>query len=494
MSKLKAATLVSVLLLLISTSSVAQGPCPTSTSTDPNAPLLQRSGDLVCSIPQVYGPGGLVGINKNGPLLPTDTLVNKPHEVHFQAGSLESFTPLNAEIGTQLSQLPLTSPASGFIFSFNPALGVVSRTTESFGPILTERAETIGKHKLFVGVSYQFFDFNKVDGVNLKKFGTVFEHEDVPPCKGTLTSTGCNPLLPNNGDPLLENDIVDTANNISLKVHQITAVATFGLTDRLDVSVAVPILDVRMGVSSDATIFSFEPADPVNIPDGNHQDHQFVDPAPGINVGHETVIAPDHALFYTARSASGIGDVIFRGKFQVLKKEKAGLAVGLDLHAPTGDEKNFLGSGAWGARPFVAFSYAGRIEPRATFGYQRNGDSILAGNITTFTKDHLPDVLTYSFGADAGITRRFSVSGDFIGQSLLSAKKIVSQTFTDHAGTPHDTIVTSGKQTINQASVAVGGKVNPIGKLLVTLNVLFRVNDAGLHSKPAPLVGVSYTF
>jgi hypothetical protein len=36
--------------------------------------------------------------------------------------------------------------------------------------------------------------------------------------------------------------------------------------------------------------------------------------------------------------------------------------------------------------------------------------------------------------------------------------------------------------------------VNPIGKLLITANVLFRVNDDGLHYKPAPLVGVSYTF
>lgn len=493
MSKLKVATLVSVLLLLISTYSVAQGPCPTANSTSGGTPPSARSGDLVCLIPQVYGPGGLVGINKNGPLFPTDTLVNKPHEVHFTASSLESFTPLNAEIGTQLSQLPLTSPASGFVFSFNPTLGVVSRTTESFGPILTERAETIGKHKLFVGVSYQFFDFNKVDGVSLRNFGTVFQHEDVPPCVNGSLTPPCSPLLPNNGNPLLENDIISTTNNVSLKVHQITAVATFGLTNRLDVSVAVPILDVRMGFSSDATIVSFEPQDP-SIPAGDHQDHQFAIPTPGFNVAHETVVAADHALFFNSRTAFGIGDVIFRGKFQVIKKEKVGLAAGVDLHTPTGDENNFLGSGAWGVRPFVAVSYAGRVEPHATFGYQRNGDSTLAGDITKFTKGHLPDVVTYSFGADAGITRRFSVSGDYIGQSLLSAKRILAASFTDHSGTSHPTIQTSGKETINQSSIAVGGKVNPYGKLLISLNVLFRVNDAGLHSKPAPLVGVSYTF
>jgi len=48
--------------------------------------------------------------------------------------------------------------------------------------------------------------------------------------------------------------------------------------------------------------------------------------------------------------------------------------------------------------------------------------------------------------------------------------------------------------TINQDSVAIGGKVSPVGKLLITANILFRVNNAGLHYKPVPLIGLSYTF
>jgi hypothetical protein len=144
-------------------------------------------------------------------------------------------------------------------------------------------------------------------------------------------------------------------------------------------------------------------------------------------------------------------------------------------------------------RPFAAFSYAGRISPHASFGYQRNGDSVLAGDVTTDTSSHLPDIITYSAGADAGVTHRVTLSADFLGQSLVDAKKIASSTFTDAAGATHSNIVTS-TATINQASIAVGGKVNPVGRLLITANVLFRVNDAGLHSRPVPLIGVSYTF
>jgi len=362
------------------------------------------------------------------------------------------------------SAAPFASPASGFVFSFNPSLGVVSRTTESFGPILTERADTIGRHKLFVGISYQYFDFDKVDGVDLRNFGAVFHHEPIP------------------GNFVFANDIVSTSNRVDLKVHQVTAVATFGLTNRLDLSVAIPIVDVRMGFSSAATIVSFE--SPCCI-------HNFAIPSP--YPSHERVLSNSQAIFSNANSALGIGDVVFRGKFQAVKGEKAGLAFGMDVHAPTGDAKNFLGSGTAGVRPFATFSYAARISPHATVGYLWNGQSILAGNITAGTSAHLPDVVTYSAGADAGVTRRLTLAADFIGQSLRNATQIRSSSFVDFLGTSHPNIAIS-TGTINQASVAVGGKANLVGRLVFSADVLFRVNDAGLHSKPVPLAGISYTF
>jgi Putative MetA-pathway of phenol degradation len=474
---LKALGVVLTSLVLSSISSLAQGPCPTANSTTTTT-IPTRSNDLICLVPQVYGGGGLVGSDHGGPLFSTAQF---SHAAHFTSSAIQSFSPLNAEIGTQLSQLPFSSPASGFIFSFNPSLGVVTRQTENFGPILTERADTIGKHKLFVGFSYQYFNFDKADGVDLKNFGVVFQHES----EAELCTPG-SAITCVDGEPVFQRDIIATQNRIDLKVHQFTAVGTFGVTDRLDLSVAIPILDVRMSVFSDATINSFETA--ADIP--RCCVHRF-DPANPD--AHENLINTAHATFFNNNNTSGIGDVIFRGKFQVLRGEKAGLAVGLDVHTPTGDEKNFLGSGTWGLRPFATFSYAGRISPHASFGYQRNGDSVLAGDITTDTSSHLPDIITYSAGADAGITHRVTVSADFLGQSLVSAKKIAAAAFTDFGGVTHSNIVTS-TETINQTSIAVGGKINPVGKLLITANVLFRLNDAGLHSKPVPLVGVSYSF
>ena len=296
------------------------------------------------------------------------------------------------------------------------------------------------------------------------------------------------PLTCVNGEPVFAQDIIATQNRLDLKVHQFVGVATVGVTDRFDLSVAIPILQVRSSFNSGGTIDSFETS--ADIPPCCV--HQF-DPTSAQIPNHEAFFSSSSADFFDGKSASGIGDIVIRGKYEILKGEKAGLAVGADLHLPTGDEQNFLGSGTWGVRPFVTVSYSGRISPHGTFGYQRNGDSVLSGDVTNDTKAHLPDALTYSAGVDIGVTHRLSVTGDYIGQSLINSKRMSNVTFVDAAGNPHADL-TSTTATINQAYISVGGKSNPVGKLLVVANVLFQVNEAGLHSKPVPLVGLSYTF
>ena len=193
----------------------------------------------------------------------------------------------------------------------------------------------------------------------------------------------------------------------------------------------------------------------------------------------------------------GLGDLRLRGKYVAWRdaKEKSAVAVGLDLRLPTGDAYKFLGSGTWGLRPFVIYSYSARVSPHASAGFEGNGNSILAGTVTSqpVTKAALPDVFTYSAGADASVLRWLGLSADYIGTSLLNAARIETSTFTDYAGHTHENINTF-VSTVNQANISAGAKVRPMARLLITGNVLFRLNDAGLHFKPSPLIGVSYTF
>jgi hypothetical protein len=456
-----------IVVLTFSRASFAQSPCPTQ---EIQGSAAKRSSDLVCIVPQVYGPGGLVGTDNGGPLTST-----RFHEVHFQASSINSFGPINAEIGVQLSQVPLASPVSGFIF----ANGVMQEAT-SFGPVLADRAETLGKRRIFVGASYEYFDFDKADGVDLKSFGAVFQHESEPTICATIPTTPCM-----NGEPIYTNDIVATQNRIDIKVHQVTMVGTYGLSDRLDVSLALPIVDVRVGMRSNATIYNFEPP-PIN--------HTF---APITDNPRETYISPSNAILTNSDSALGVGDLRLRGKYVAWRdsKEKSAVAVGLDLRLPTGDAYKFLGSGTWGLRPFVIYSYSARVSPHASAGFEGNGNSVLAGTVTSqpVTKAKLPDVFTYSAGADASIRRWVGISADFIGTSLLSAARVETSTFTDYVGNNHQNVSTF-TSTVNQANFSLGGKIRPAARLLITGNVLFRLNDPGLHFKPSPLIGLSYTF
>src|SRR2546422_5665887 len=105
----------------------------------------QSKRDVALLIPNLYGPSGLI-VNSEA------TLPNgQTHSAHFNSDFESEFSQFNIALATQLLALPLPSPASGFTYSFDSSLGVFTRTTQSFGPILTERAETIGKKKFTVG-------------------------------------------------------------------------------------------------------------------------------------------------------------------------------------------------------------------------------------------------------------------------------------------------------------------------------------------------------
>jgi len=314
----------------------------------------------------------------------------------------------------------------------------------------------------------------------------------------------------------MELEYIITTNRIDLKVHQFTFYATYGLTNRIDISAAVPILDVRLGISSVATIVRtpdpivqpIPASDYVTAPDsllgrlyrgtGPAADcyltlscsgyfHYFDPNNPATSLTH---------TFSNAKTASGIGDVIFRLKGTVFQSERAAAALGVNLRAPSGDEKNFLGSGAAGVEPFVAVSYRARISPHVDIGYEFNGSSILVGNILKGTKGHLPDQLLYSAGADAGVTRKLTVAVDLLGERLYGAPGVAQGAFFDVLGASHPDVlqITPTHRSFSMNDLAVGAKYDLHGNLLLTGNVQFKLDDGGLRAKVVPLVGVSYTF
>ncbi|HLJ48088.1 MAG TPA: transporter [Bryobacteraceae bacterium] len=463
---------------------VAQsGPQPLVPGTVVTGQCQGHESEPGCVLPSLFGPQGL-------------TLFNNPafsHFAHFVGSAQETLNQtVSTAIATQLAILPLISPASGFTYKYDSASGAFVRTTTSLGPVYTERAETIGRGKVSFGVSYQRFRFQDLDGIDLHKINAVFTH---------VPDTG-----PNHTPEPYEADVISTVNDIDLKMDQTVLYGTVGITDHLDISVAIPIVDVRMGASSNATIIR------VSGP-------TFV-PAPGVPpVGNPHEFNSSGALtnIYTANgSANGIGDVTIRAKANVYSNDNLGVALAVDIRTPTGNAREYLGSGALGIRPFIAISGRRRFAPHLNVGYGWNGQSILAGNITgttisedasgnttiqngPATKQNLPKQFTYAAGADAGVTKRLTLSFDYLGEILINAPRTFNSSFTTQniaGGTGALTLptISGGSDTIGLNNGAVGVKYNLFGKLVLIGDILFRLDNRGLRQNVTPLIALSYNF
>jgi hypothetical protein len=402
---------------------------------------------------------------------------------------------LDSAVARQAALLPLASPSSGITFSWDSAAKVFITSTDSFGPVLSDRPETIGKYRVFIAFDYQYFKFDSLDGISLKKLPVVLTHQDdaidgSPPL-GSPCSINPPDSASNEGSCSYVRDVVKTDNRLDLKIHQFTTFITFGITDRIDVSAAIPIENVRLGMSSTATII--------------HNDNDFET----LHAFPDTTCSTPPCLvnsFSNFRSASGIGDITLRVKGTAWKGERAGLGLGVDIRVPTGDQLNFTGSGAAGVRPFVVWSYKSRISPHGLVGYEVNGSSLIAGDISTGTKDRLPSQLTYSGGADVWLTKWATAAFDLVGQEVFQARRATLTTFQELgpcgsdlscANPPpgsKDSNLSQSTASYNISSASLGMKIKPFASLLITGNVLLKLNNGGLRANVVPLVGLSYTF
>jgi Putative MetA-pathway of phenol degradation len=390
------------------------------------------------------------------------------HAAHFasQPAAHEILTQLNQGIATQLSTFPLGSSSGGFTYTFDETLGVYNRTAQSFGPVITERPLTIGKGKFSLAVNYQHATWDTFENQDLRNGDIHFflVHQDVNGDGSNLS-------------PWFEGDIIRADLSLELTTDTTVVFANYGLGERLDIGLAVPFQRVDMRANILTTIEKLSTsADPFVV-------HQFDD-------------GSSEHTYLESGSASGIGDLLVRAKWNFLRKPSAGLALGLDLRLPTGDETNLLGSGATQTKVFlIAGGSPGRFSPRASFGYTFSSGG------SNFTGD-LPDEIGYTAGFDLAPHSRLTLTADFVGRTLRDTGRLVptSETFmyvTRLDPTVRETTRTTlGTETgnLNLYLASVGFKLNPAGRLLIVGNVLLSLGDSGLQDKVTPIVGLDYSF
>ena len=423
-----------------------------------SAAAQDRPATLATLFEDIYGPRGLVVASQDV------QLDGANHAAHFNSAFQSEFRLVNIALTSQLAAIPLPSPASGFTYRFDPATGTFQRSTRSFGPILADRGETIGKGRIAFGFSHQYFSFDHLDGVPLVGVPAIFTHDNFEAGGGRA-------------------DVVGTMNTIVANVTQFSGAITYGVTDRFDLSLAVPIVRTQLSLLSNATIHRVGTGSNVDV-------HYFPDESAigGFGSTHQ---------FFAEDTAAGIGDLVVRAKTTVLREGPRALAAGVDVRLPTGDERNLLGSGATGIRPFAAFSTSfGAFAPHANIAYQWNGKSVIAGNIGAGVKADLPDRFAYALGTDLGVTDRFSIVVDLTGQRVLDSPRLLTRqtTITGPAGTVTLPDIRFESASYWVSNGALGFKANLAPKLLVNFNLRFAIGENGLTDRIAPLVGFEWAF
>jgi hypothetical protein len=397
---------------------------------------------LVCEFP--YSTGALTNASALGPT---------------QAGTLALqtatavATSLNITMATQVSQLPVPAASAGTVVVFK---GGVPETFNNLGPILTDRGQTIGKGKVFLGFSASQYVFNDIDKNPLSNLPFAFSRQAY-----------------NSNNELQSTTYTSETINLAFKLNQYVGIATVGLSKRIDASVIVPWERVSLGDTTGAST------------------NYVVDTSNNLVLQYATPSS------YSSGTANGVGDITFNVKSMLWSGERSGFSAEMNVRTPTGDDLNFLGSGAWGFYPYLVYSYLGKVSPHARIGYVWNTATELNNPTATAGGNKaLPGGLEYDIGADYAALKRLTLAGDLLGSQFLNtpAVSLIPVTVTI-SGKP-TTLQTSSPGTASYSinNLSAGLKVSPVGSLVLAGNVLIQLNNNGLHARPTPLVGISLKF
>ena len=148
----------------------------------------------------------------------------------------------------------MSAASGGATFRFQG--GVPVRTSTSAGPIFAERAQTLGHGRVLAGITRTGAQFRTFRGMDLDNVPFTFSHEnsDFPGCDA-IVGGDCTVY----GVPELENETIDL--NLALDINlTVTAfLVTYGITDRVDMGVVLPIVTTSLEGTSDAQINPFAP-------------------------------------------------------------------------------------------------------------------------------------------------------------------------------------------------------------------------------------------
>ena len=403
----------------------------------------------------------------------------------FFAGS--TFCPcafaqsLASALGTATSQtislnVPIASVAPAFTYRFNSSLNVFERSTGILGPMFAERALTIGKGNFNFALGYAYVGFDDINGKSLNHLTTrngVF-----------VTNQG---------------DAAELRTNLDVQTHVIAPTFRYGITDQLDVSVILPILNTSLRIRNTTVAV----ANQITPNLGDLSDFTNLTN----NIGNLRFVRADPRVVgrpvKSSASATGIGDIVLRSKYNFWYIENSAAAIELDLVLPSGEKDDLQGTGDTHVIPRLIGSHvmSNRVEPHISLGLDLNGNDV--------------DRSSFIFGVGATVQtwQRLVMTVDVLGRSEFSRFKTDTNTLSgDGLRLDRPTAQCTAAQPCRGQSAKVAifpekfTQRNDIVNFALGLRYAFGdagsmyfggvmpLNHDGFRSEFIPTGGVEYTF
>ena len=266
----------------------------------------------------------------------------------------------------EVATAPLGTPTAGVVYRYEDDQSF-NRQQLNFVPLLLGRASTSGRGTMMIGLNVAIASYDTVSDLPL----------DALP---VASFEGRAPI------------VTSSTLDLSVETLTVTGFGTFGLTDDLDVGVAVPIVAVTLG---------------------------------GTMVQQEA--ATGTAVFPVDASSVGLGDIGVTGQYRFWAGANIpdGLTARVTLRAPTGNADELRGVDTWRTMASATASRGfGRLSVHGTAGYESWSSSVglrntLPANVveTWLLKDQVQVGGGLEFAASSILTASFEALWRRVGQT-----------------------------------------------------------------------------
>ena len=307
--------------------------------------------------------------------------------------------------------------------------------------------------------------YETLRGVPLDAVPLVFTHSNVD-------FPGCDAIFDGDctryGVPEFENEVIDFTLGLDVNVDVTAFALTYGINDRIDLGIVLPVVKTSLQGTSTATIIPFgSSGTPPHFFAGTEDDPILT------------------ASRFVEGSSSGLGDVSARIKVNVREASPVSLALLAEGRFPTGSEEDLRGSGAVSLRGLgIVSARLGDFSPHANVGYQYRG------------RELDPDVFLLTAGFDQLLSPWATMAADLITEFPVGTSEIPVP------GTV--TIEEPFRRSIRTSSIpdrrddiinaSLGLKLTIPRAVTFVANGAFPLNRGGMRPDVLWTLGAEYTF